>query len=422
MSIMKITRSLSRRRDPLGRAEVLLRLTVDHSRQYRIKSGIMIDSNWWKNGSIDTSGELLPDKARARERLAALEFKIYNICAATPREALSADYVRQHLGTAHPPARGGITGYIEAYVAKRQLSVSRLRQFRTLAGMLTRYERHTGRTFTPAAWDAARVADFVVFLRTEHINDPARRPRGHNTVCSVLGRLRALLRFAALQSGEPLPPFPGCAGFKTEVYGTPYYLTADEVEHIAMADLSDCRRLATQRDIFVFQCLTGVRVSDLMHLRADNISDGTLEYVAAKTRHARPEVVRVPLHRIAREIAGRYGADSKRGRLLPCIATGCYNRAIRAVLSRCGPRRAVAVLDPVTLREHWRPIAEVASSHLARRTFIGNLYRHAKDPCLVGALSGHKDGSKAFARYRCIDDGIKRELIEQTFCRQTPSR
>ena len=54
---------------------------------------------------------------------------------------------------------------------------------------------------------------------------------------------------------------------------------------------------------------------------------------------------------------------------------------------------------------------EIASSHLARRTFVGNLYRKVKDPNLVGALSGHKEGSKAFARYRTIDDEMKKELV-----------
>ena len=53
----------------------------------------------------------------------------------------------------------------------------------------------------------------------------------------------------------------------------------------------------------------------------------------------------------------------------------------------------------------------VWSSHLARRTFVGNLYKQVKDPNLVGALSGHKEGSKAFARYRTIDDEMKKELV-----------
>jgi len=34
-----------------------------------------------------------------------------------------------------------------------------------------------------------------------------------------------------------------------------------------------------------------------------------------------------------------------------------------------------------------------------------------KDPNLVGALSGHKEGSKAFSRYREIDEEMKKELV-----------
>ena len=53
----------------------------------------------------------------------------------------------------------------------------------------------------------------------------------------------------------------------------------------------------------------------------------------------------------------------------------------------------------------------MASSHIARRTFIGNLYKKVKDPNLVGALSGYVEGSKAFARYRDIDEDIKKDLV-----------
>jgi hypothetical protein len=48
---------------------------------------------------------------------------------------------------------------------------------------------------------------------------------------------------------------------------------------------------------------------------------------------------------------------------------------------------------------------------MARRSVIGNIYKQVKDPNLVGALSGHKEGSKAFARYHDIDEDIKKELI-----------
>ena len=39
------------------------------------------------------------------------------------------------------------------------------------------------------------------------------------------------------------------------------------------------------------------------------------------------------------------------------------------------------------------------------------LYKKVKDPNLVASLSGHTDGSRAFARYREIDNDMKRELV-----------
>lgn len=56
-------------------------------------------------------------------------------------------------------------------------------------------------------------------------------------------------------------------------------------------------------------------------------------------------------------------------------------------------------------------IAEKTKSHTARKTFIGNLYKKVKGPNLVASLSGHTDGSQAIARYRDIDNDMKRELV-----------
>ena len=48
---------------------------------------------------------------------------------------------------------------------------------------------------------------------------------------------------------------------------------------------------------------------------------------------------------------------------------------------------------------------------MARRTFIGNIYKIVKDPNLVTSLTGHPEGSKAFSRYRDIDTEMKKELV-----------
>ena len=56
-------------------------------------------------------------------------------------------------------------------------------------------------------------------------------------------------------------------------------------------------------------------------------------------------------------------------------------------------------------------INTIACSHMARRTFIGNIYKLVKDPNLVSALTGHVEGSRAFTRYRTIDIDMKKDLV-----------
>lgn len=68
--------------------------------------------------------------------------------------------------------------------------------------------------------------------------------------------------------------------------------------------------------------------------------------------------------------------------------------------------------NSLTGEEEIRPINEVASSHMARRTFTGNIYSAFKDQALVSELTGHAPGSRAFARYREIDQKMKREMVD----------
>ena len=77
-----------------------------------------------------------------------------------------------------------------------------------------------------------------------------------------------------------------------------------------------------------------------------------------------------------------------------------YNKMIKRILKYVGIDRKVRTLNPKTRQDEARPLWEVATSHTARKTFIGNLYKQVKDP-----------NSRAFARYRKIDDEMKKELV-----------
>ena len=201
----------------------------------------------------------------------------------------------------------------------------------------------------------------------------------------------------------------------SQKFGTPYYLTTEERDTLYRTDLSCDKDIAAARDIFIFQCYIGCRIGDLLSLTPENIvtSDkGTaVHYIPSKTKDESQRVVKVYLAPTALEILGRYNGKTK-GTIFPYYSTGTLNRLIREALKEAGIDRVVTIVNPRTKQSEQHPVCDIASTHMARRTFIGNLYKKVKDPNLVGKLSGHCEGSKAFARYRDIDDDMVREMTD----------
>jgi integrase len=168
-----------------------------------------------------------------------------------------------------------------------------------------------------------------------------------------------------------------------------------------------------QRDIFIFQCFIGCRVGDLLNLTPGNIVDGILTYTPHKTKDNGNQAVqaRVPLHPKAMELVKKYEGVSKQGMLFPFISAQKYNDSIKKVFKMAGITRNVIIRNARTGENELVPIDTVASSHLARRTFIGNAYFKVSDPNLIGKMSGHVDGSRAFKRYRNIEDETLKSVI-----------
>jgi len=208
-------------------------------------------------------------------------------------------------------------------------------------------------------------------------------------------------------------PFKGVIIGTEQVQAHPIFITIEERNRLADVDIPD-ERLAAQRDIFIFQCLVGCRYGDLIMLKEENINNGILEYLAEKTKNnVNPAQPRIPLAKRALALVEKYRGKDPYGRLFPFTSMNPYNKAIKSFLKIAGIDRIVYVLDPKQKKEVPKRLYEVGSSHMARRTFVGNIYNKVKDPNIICTMSGHVQGSKAFARYRDINDETRREVIDQ---------
>lgn len=233
------------------------------------------------------------------------------------------------------------------------------------------------------------------------------KPVSKNTVSYILTAVKSFWRYCIKMGYTNNNPFLRFE-IEPEVYGQPIYITKEERDTLYYLHIPD-ERLRKTRDIFVFQCLVGCRVGDLIRLKKDNVVNGAIEYIPRKTKDERPVIARVPLCPKAQSIIDRYTTveDEK---LLPFISPQKYNDYIKELFRFAHITRTVTRLNPLTRQEERVSIADVASSHMARRIFIGILHRKVKNE-VIGSMSGHSANSKAFSRYYHIEDDTKRDAV-----------
>ena len=445
--------SLSKKVDKTGRAELLIKLRLGNINQ-RAKTGLRVFTKHVREETyISPKGRpstrlviavpraKTPEAYHTEETKKKLEELIAHIdsrlgeCDKSEIGKNWLVHIVQSFSEGPTPSQAqaiekkqaSILELFNQFLANRTLSPGTRNQYAVFLRIFQRFELYKqvldpDYHITPARIDDEFLQELDVYIRREHkllkkfpkilkALPESKSPgeRGQNTINGYFKKLRAFVLWSIDQGLMTKNPF---CKFKIaqDVYGSPYYISTEERHQIEQVDLSHRPALAAQRDIFVFQCCIGCRVSDLRNLTTDNVINGFVHYIARKTSAGHPVTIKVPLNKTALDIIERY-ADPNRKTLLPFISDVKYNEAIKEVFTIAGVTRNVVVRNSLTGKQEIRPINEIASSHMARRTYVGNIYKKFKDQELVSELSGHAPGSRAFARYREVDDEMKQEMV-----------
>ncbi len=434
-----IVLSLSAKTDKeTSQHEVLIRFFHGRINQ-RAKTGVFVNPEFWsveQQAIIVPNWRLMNEEKRATkcdlqkktDRLNQITSLVQSEFQKVNKNTIAKDWLKSLIDgfnypDAAPETQISFFDEFNRYIDTHKFSDHRRRQNRVVWRTLKRFEIFKGLSLSFDSISEDTLRDFEQFLVDEHKLVDGRKykkvmdevpesrtpqPRGKNTINDFMTKLRSFFIWAVDNGLTTNNPFKHYKVVDC-VYGTPYYITIDERNALYNFDFSQ-PSLARQRDIFVFQCLIGCRVSDLWSMTKNNLVGGAIEYIPRKTKEGRAVTVRVPLNTIAAEIVERY-KDYQGEKLFPFTSQQQYNIDIKTMFRLAGLTRVVTIINPTTREEEQHPICDIASSHLARRCFIGNLYKKVKDPNLIGKLSGHKEGSRAFSRYREIDEETKKELV-----------
>ena len=435
---------LSKKCNDLNRKEVIL--TFRHGRYIFQRAGTRIfivdkPAYWDGEKMVLKARSMTPEAKYHREQKDRLD----EICKVVNQRWMEADmdnvsptWLKNVIAEFYQPAKGlgddlsmdvhrdTVTSTFPQFVASRRVSMYREKHFWTMWRMLRRYELLQGTVFEFETFSHKDLEGFRTFLIKEHeywvrdketkkmkcsnrrylkafdqVNEECQKfgrkiesrcpePRSKNTLNNILLILKSYWLWCMKEGYADRNPFHKFTIDNAE-YGTPFYISQEERLQLEAAPLEGM--VALQRDIFVFQSYVGCRVGDLYKFTYDNIVDGCLKYTPRKTKDNNPVLVEVPLVSKAQKLIEKY-YDPQRGSLFPFISQQKYNVYM-------------------TRQYEMKPLYEVATSHMARRTFTGIAYGLVQDPNIIASMTGHVEGSKAFNRYRKIDMSVKKSLMDQ---------
>ena len=238
--------------------------------------------------------------------------------------------------------------------------------------------------------------------------------RGVNSISSILKRIQRFYSWAIKEEKQRTKtntiksPFLDYTA-PSELYGTPIVLLKEERDLLLSLELKN-ERQSKVRDIFIFQCFCGARISDLMKLTKNNLHDEVLKYVPQKTAKETIKAVEIPLNERAIQILNKY--NDPNNFLLPRMSDVELNRTLKVLFKDAGLNRPVEWLNPLTGIVEFVPLYQEASTHLARRTFAGLMYADGQKDDIIGSMTGHSENSKAFTRYRAVDMDLKKKATK----------
>ncbi|NQU84508.1 MAG: site-specific integrase [Mariniphaga sp.] len=140
---------------------------------------------------------------------------------------------------------------------------------------------------------------------------------------------------------------------------------------------------------FLFMCLTGLRISDLIKVSFDNIVNGRLVFFPAKTRGIKKISVKIPLNKFTVQLIREEGRSS--GKLFDCISEQQMNKKIKDIAGFAG-------------------IPKKLSNHSGRHTFATLYLQKTQDVAGLQKMLGHSNIGQTMVYVHINDDMLKEQM------------
>ena len=254
-------------------------------------------------------------------------------------------------------------------------------------------------------FDEKGLTEYVQYLREV-------REMRNSTIGKQLSFLKWFLRWSFKQGMHSNNAYDT---FKPKLKDTQkkiIFLTWEELNKLREFKIPPTKQaLERMRDVFLFQCFTGLRYSDVFNLRRSDIKGDHIEVTTVKTSDS----LIIELNDHSKAILEKYkNVEFENDKALPVITNQKMNDYLKELAELAEINEPVRQtyykgnerIDEVT------PKYALLGTHAGRRTFICNALALGIPPQLVMKWTGHSD-YKAMKPYIDIADDIKANAMSK---------
>ena len=254
-------------------------------------------------------------------------------------------------------------------------------------------------------FDEKGLNDYVTYLRDV-------KEMRNSTIGKQLSFLKWFLRWAFKKGVHQNNAYDS---YKPKLKSTQkkiIFLTWEELNKLREFEIPAAKQaLDRVRDVFLFQCFTGLRYSDVFNLRRSDIKGDHIEVTTVKTSDS----LIIELNKHSKAILDKYkDVAFEDDKVLPVITNQKMNDYLKELAELAGIDEPVRQtyyrgnerIDEVT------PKYALLGTHAGRRTFICNALALGIPPQVVMKWTGHSD-YKAMKPYIDIADDIKANAMSK---------
>jgi len=193
------------------------------------------------------------------------------------------------------------------------------------------------------------------------------------------------------------------------------YLTVEELMQIAKLKLPLHQKIYIHRDLFIVGAFTGLRFSDFVRIKKDNIvtirdSNNIKRDVLKIYMKKVNDHVFIPIHPVVKTILSKHNNDLSQYKVVNQV----INRDLKKIGSMAGINETIVKViyrKGNADRKRYKKYALI-TTHTARRSFATNAYKSGIPAISIMKITGHKK-SETFMKYICINEEENAHLLSE---------